>query len=49
MPESTNIAGVIRGNEGFIPFGGFQLKEGDKAVVFTLKQSIKEIEKLFHK
>ncbi|MFB0924282.1 MAG: Trk system potassium transporter TrkA [Vicingaceae bacterium] len=49
MPESTNIAGVIRGNEGFIPFGGFQLQEGDKAVVFTLKQSIQEIEKLFHK
>jgi trk system potassium uptake protein TrkA len=49
MPKSTKIAGVIRDNEGFIPFGGFQLQEGDKVVIFTLKQSIQEIEKFFHK
>ena len=49
MPKSTKIAGVIRDNKGFIPFGGFQLKEGDKVIIFTLKQSIQEIEKFFQK
>jgi len=47
IPESTNIAGVIRGDEGFIPFGGFQMQEGDKVVVFTHTDSIHEIEKFF--
>jgi trk system potassium uptake protein TrkA len=48
IPKSANIAGVIRGNEGFIPFGGFQMQEGDKAVVFTHTDSIHEVEMLFH-
>jgi trk system potassium uptake protein TrkA len=48
IPRSANIAGVIRGNEGFIPFGGFQMQEGDKAVVFTHTDSIHEVEMLFH-
>jgi len=47
IPSSTNIAGVIRGNEGFIPFGGFQMQGGDKVVVFTQTGSIHEIEKYF--
>ena len=47
IPHTANIAGVIRGNEGFIPFGGFQLEDGDKAVVFTRTDSIAEIEKFF--
>lgn len=48
IPHTANIAGVIRNNEGFIPFGGFQLQEGDKAVVFTRTNSIHEIEAFFH-
>ncbi len=48
IPSTANIAGVIRGNEGFIPFGGFQLQGGDKAVVFTRTDSIHEIEEFFH-
>jgi len=47
IPNTTNIAGVIRGNEGFIPFGGFQLQGGDKAVVFSHTDAIHEIEKFF--
>jgi len=47
IPKSTNIAGVIRGKDGFIPFGGFQMQEGDKVVVFTHTDSIHEIEKFF--
>jgi trk system potassium uptake protein TrkA len=49
IPETANIAGVIRGNEGFIPFGGFQLEAGDKAVVFTKTDSIHDIEMYFNK
>jgi len=47
IPISTNIAGVIRNNEGFIPFGGFQMQAGDKVVVFTQTDSIHKIEKYF--
>jgi len=47
IPSSTNIAGVIRNDEGFIPFGGFQMQAGDKVVVFTQTGSIHEIEKFF--
>lgn len=48
IPSSANISGVIRDSEGFIPFGGFQLQEGDKVVVFTKTDSISEIEKFFN-
>ncbi|MCB0400933.1 MAG: Trk system potassium transporter TrkA [Flavobacteriales bacterium] len=47
IPHTANIAGVIRDREGFIPFGGFQLQEGDKAVVFTRTDSINIIEEFF--
>lgn len=47
FPRTANIAGVIRDNVGFIPFGSFQLKEGDRAVVFSLTESIHLIEKYF--
>ena len=47
FPKTANIAGVIRDNVGFIPFGDFQLKEGDKAVVFSLTETINKIEKYF--
>jgi len=47
FPKSANIAGVVRDDVGFIPFGDFQLKEGDKAVVFSLTESIHKIEKYF--
>ncbi len=47
IPKNTNIAGVIRDNEGFIPFGGYQMQADDKVVVFTSTESIQEIEKFF--
>lgn len=47
FPRTANISGVIRDNVGFIPFGSFQLKAGDKAVVFSLTESIHLIEKYF--
>ncbi|NOQ72655.1 MAG: Trk system potassium transporter TrkA [Crocinitomix sp.] len=47
FPRTANISGVIRDDVGFIPFGSFQLKAGDKAVVFSLTESIHKIEKYF--
>ncbi len=47
FPKTANISGVVRDDIGFIPFGSFQLKEGDKAVVFSLTESIHKIEKFF--
>lgn len=47
FPRTANISGVIREDVGFIPFGSFQLKEGDQAVVFSLTESIHLIEKYF--
>ena len=48
LPKSSNIAGVIRDDEGMIPFGGFKMKEGDKAVVFVHHQAISDIEEFFN-
>lgn len=47
FPKTSNIAGVIRDGLPIIPFGNFQLMENDKTVVFSLTESIKEIEKFF--
>ena len=47
FPKNANICGVVRNNVGFIPFGGFQLEEDDRAVVFSLTESIHLIEKFF--
>ena len=47
FPKTANISGVIRGEESLIPFGNFQLQEGDKAVVFSLTESINQIERYF--
>ena len=47
FPKTANIAGVIRNDDSFIPFGEFQLQDGDKAVVFSLTESIHKIERFF--
>ena len=47
FPKNANISGVIREEESLIPFGDFQLNEGDKAVVFCLTESIHKIERYF--
>lgn len=47
FPKTANISGVVRNNVGFIPFGEFQLEAGDRAVVFSLSESVHQIEKFF--
>ena len=48
LPKNSNIAGVIRNDEGIVPFGGFQVQAGDKAVVFIETESISKIEAFFN-
>lgn len=48
FPNTAIVAGVIRGEEVFIPDGEFQLQLNDKAIVLALPQAKNSLEKLFH-
>lgn len=48
FPENAIIGGVIREDESFLPFGKFQIKPGDKVVVFTVPKEINKVEKFFN-
>lgn len=47
FPDNARIAGVVRDGKGFIPFGDFQMEANDKAIVFSLTDSIHKIERFF--
>ncbi len=47
MPKQAVIAGVIRGEDGFIPDGDFQLEMDDKVIVLTLPEAIHKVEEIF--
>lgn len=47
MPNGAIIGGVIRANEGYIAVGDFQMKAGDKVVVFALPKAIQRTAVLF--
>ncbi len=46
QPKSSIIGAIIRGEEVIIPSGSDKITESDKLVIFTLRESIKEVEKL---
>ena len=48
FPESAMVAGVIRGEEVFIPDGDFVMQKDDKVIVFALPAAKNSLEKLFH-
>ncbi|WP_296703115.1 Trk system potassium transporter TrkA [Algoriphagus sp.] len=48
FPDSAIVAGVIRGEEVFIPDGDFMLQMDDKAIVLALPEAKMPLEKLFH-
>ncbi|SFB45543.1 Trk system potassium transporter TrkA [Algoriphagus aquimarinus] len=48
FPDSAIVAGVIRGEQVFIPDGDFQLDLNDKAIVLALPEAKNALEKLFH-
>ena len=47
LPNSSLIAGVIRRNDVHIPTGEWQFASKDKLVVFSLPDSIADIEEIF--
>lgn len=47
FPKTAKVAGVVRGDSGFIPFGNFQVLVGDKVIVFSLTNTISLVEKYF--
>src|SRR5690554_3911443 len=47
FPSTALVAGVIRGEDTFIPDGDFQLEIDDKAIVFALPSAKSALEKLF--
>ncbi|EAZ82570.1 Trk system potassium transporter TrkA [Algoriphagus machipongonensis] len=48
FPDSAIVAGVIRGEQVFIPDGDFLLHLDDKAIVLALPEAKVALEKLFH-
>ncbi|MEP0710295.1 MAG: TrkA C-terminal domain-containing protein, partial [Algoriphagus sp.] len=48
FPDTAIVAGVIRGDQVFIPDGDFQLNLNDKAIVLALPEAKNTLEKLFH-
>ncbi len=48
FPDSAIVAGVIRGEQVFIPDGDFMLQMDDKAIVLALPEAKMPLEKLFH-
>lgn len=48
ITKNAVFGGVIRNGVAHMTFGDFQIKAGDKAVVFCLPESIHKVEKLFN-
>lgn len=46
MPKSTIIGAIIRKERVIIPSGKDHIEKDDKLIVFTLKESVKELEKI---
>lgn len=48
VPKGSIIGGIVRGMESYIAVGDFQIKEGDKVVIFALPGAINKIQELFN-
>ncbi len=46
QPKASIIGAIIRGENVIIPSGLDKVNEGDKLIIFTLRESIKQVEKL---
>jgi trk system potassium uptake protein TrkA len=46
LPKSSLIGAIVRGEKIIIPSGGDTINEGDRLIFFTLRKSVKEVEKL---
>ena len=46
LPEKSLVGAIIRGNDVIIPTGEDSIIKNDRLILFTLKESVKEIEAL---
>jgi len=46
LPKKTIVGAIIRDNNVIIPSGNDRISLGDKLIIFTLRESVKQIEKL---
>jgi len=46
LPKRTLIGAIIRGKNVIIPSGNDRISDKDKLIIFTLKESIRQVEKL---
>lgn len=47
FPKNALIAGVVRGEEVFVPTGDFQMQLSDKVIIFAMPDAIGKLEQLF--
>jgi trk system potassium uptake protein TrkA len=47
LPAKSIIAGVVRGNESYIPDGDFRFELNDKVIVFAQPEAIHQVEEIF--
>lgn len=47
LPKKSIIAGVVRGEESFIPDGDFHFQINDKVIVFAQPEAIHQVEEIF--
>jgi trk system potassium uptake protein TrkA len=47
FPRNAIVGAVIRNGESLVPAGEFQFEEGDRALVFTLTETLPELERMF--
>jgi len=48
FPRDAVFGGIIRDEKAYMSFGDFQIKSGDKAIVFCLPDAISIVEELFN-
>ncbi|WP_196891877.1 Trk system potassium transporter TrkA [Aureivirga marina] len=48
LTKKAVFGGVIRNGKAYMTIGDFKMQEGDKAVVFCLREAISDVEKLFN-
>jgi trk system potassium uptake protein TrkA len=46
QPKNSIIGAIIKGKEVIIPSGLDMVEEGDRLIIFTMRESIKDIEKI---
>ena len=47
LPEKSIVAGIVRGDESFVPDGEFYLEINDKIIILAQPEAIHKIEKIF--